>query len=196
MVLCTIPRSYATCFPLVPLFMLHTGFWMQHYLYSLDACADNLSVVVFGAKGTRVLAPPQEVERTTVTRPLWTVTVEQNTDMGDYINLGGENNFQFQNVTAWNVSNYTYKYTFWEGKSWKKPWQRDLVFLSPRGVTSQSDGARPALFTSLSRLTGPRNIKFIIASMWYISVFDSQLHFLLQQSTTGKYNFNFLYKYD
>lgn len=43
---------------------------VQHYLYSLDASADNLFVVVSGAEWTCILALPQKVESTTVTRPL------------------------------------------------------------------------------------------------------------------------------
>lgn len=46
------------------------------YLDSLDACADNLSVVVLGAEWTCILALPQKMEGTAITRPLWTVTVE------------------------------------------------------------------------------------------------------------------------
>lgn len=43
---------------------------VQHYLYSLDASADNLSVVVFGAEWTCMLALPQKVESATITRAL------------------------------------------------------------------------------------------------------------------------------
>ena len=51
---------------------------VDHYLYSLDASADNLSVVVFSAERTRMLALPKEMERTTITRPLRRVTVKEN----------------------------------------------------------------------------------------------------------------------
>lgn len=37
------------------------------------------------------------------------------------------------------------------------PWQCDVIFRRHRGITSQSDGGWPALFTSLSLLTGPGN---------------------------------------
>lgn len=47
------------------------------YLDSLDASTDNLSVVVFGAEWTRMLALPQEVEGATITCPLWTITVDE-----------------------------------------------------------------------------------------------------------------------
>lgn len=40
------------------------------YLDSLDACADNLSVVVLGAEWTCILALPQKMEGTAITRPL------------------------------------------------------------------------------------------------------------------------------
>lgn len=43
---------------------------VHHYLYSLDACTDNLFVVVFGAERTRILALPQKVESATVARSL------------------------------------------------------------------------------------------------------------------------------
>lgn len=49
----------------------------QYYLYSLDACTDNLSVVVSGAEWTRMLALPQEMKTTTIARPLRTVTVKK-----------------------------------------------------------------------------------------------------------------------
>lgn len=58
-----------------------------HYLYSLDASADNLSVVVLSAEWTGMLTLPQKVESTTITRPLWTVTVEENKVKGDYYKL-------------------------------------------------------------------------------------------------------------
>lgn len=51
---------------------------VKHYLYSLNASADNLSVVVFGAEWTRILALPQKVESTAVARPLRTITAGQN----------------------------------------------------------------------------------------------------------------------
>lgn len=47
------------------------------HLDSLDACADNLSVVVLGAKWTCMLALPQKMEGAAITRPLWTLTVEE-----------------------------------------------------------------------------------------------------------------------
>ncbi len=43
---------------------------VQAYLYSLDASADNLSVVVFGADWTCMLALPKKVESTPIARPL------------------------------------------------------------------------------------------------------------------------------
>lgn len=43
---------------------------VKHYLYSLNASADNLSVVVFGAEWTCMLAFPQKVESTAIARPL------------------------------------------------------------------------------------------------------------------------------
>ena len=39
------------------------------YLYSLDTSTDDFSVVAFGAEWTCMLALPQEVEHTTITRP-------------------------------------------------------------------------------------------------------------------------------
>lgn len=51
---------------------------VECYLYSLDASADDLSVVIFGAEWTCMLALPQKVESATIARPLWTVTVEEN----------------------------------------------------------------------------------------------------------------------
>lgn len=57
----------------------------------------------------------------------------------------------------------------WAWSQWQIPRQRDVVFSGHCGVTSQSDGGGSALFTSLSRLTGPGDRK------------DSWLHFILQQ---------------
>lgn len=62
----------------------------------------------------------------------------------------------------------------WAWSRWKIPWQRDEVFSGHCGIASQPDGGWPALFTSLSRLTGPgnitntRNIKVLPSTMWYI----------------------------
>lgn len=67
---------------------------VQDYLYSLDASADDLSVVVFGAQRTRMLALPQEVKSTTVTCPLRTVTVEEKT-------VQGEMNTKFKYFSLW-----------------------------------------------------------------------------------------------
>lgn len=47
------------------------------YLDSLDARADNRSVVVLGAAWTCILTLPQKMEGTAITSPLWTVTVEE-----------------------------------------------------------------------------------------------------------------------
>lgn len=54
-------------------------FSVHRYLYSLDTSADDLFVVVFGAEWTRMLALPQEVETTTVARPLRTVAAAKET---------------------------------------------------------------------------------------------------------------------
>ena len=43
---------------------------VQNYLYSLDTSTDNLPVVVFGTEWTCMLALPQKVESTSITRPL------------------------------------------------------------------------------------------------------------------------------
>lgn len=51
---------------------------LWYYLYSLDTCTDNLSVVISGAEWTRMLALPQEMETATIARPLRTVTVKKN----------------------------------------------------------------------------------------------------------------------
>lgn len=47
------------------------------HLDSLNACADNLSVVVLGAKWTCILALPQKMEGAAIARPFRTLTVEE-----------------------------------------------------------------------------------------------------------------------
>lgn len=180
---------------------------VQHYLYSLDASADNFSVVVFGAEWTCMLALPQKVESTTITRPLWTVTVEENKVRGMITSLMWWKwtprshsvcpQFRFTEPNVAVVTQYVCqtkcrldnfcKVKSWAWSQWKIPWQRDEVFSGHCGIASQSDGGWPALFTSLSRLTGSGNITNMNKGLtfhhviYFKTIFDYQLYFTIKQ---------------
>lgn len=122
------------------------------HLYSLDASADNLSVVALGAEWTRMLAVPQKMKTTTITRPLWTVTVKRKRSKTRIYELYAAEKQHGCQIKHLDEAS--------EVKSWAWSWctipgQRDVVFSGHCGTASQSDGGWPALFTSLSRLTGP-----------------------------------------
>lgn len=117
------------------------------YLDSLDACTDDLSVVVLGAEWTCILALPQKVEGTAITRPLWTVTVEEyKLDHKDEIILNYSSNLICLKETKG-----------WVWSRWQIPRQCYEVFGRHCRVTSQSDGGWSAFFTCQRRLRGPGN---------------------------------------